>query len=123
MMLRRTRPPSVPTAAAYKRPPFLAEKTHTIPSYLPDILLSLLALSFELAGVDRAPRRPDVPGVLAPPSSRRLDEVEEEELLRRTAPPIASRPFSIEPHHRALLLAVGESLARSRVEDDDYVPV
>jgi hypothetical protein len=39
----------------------LVEKTHTIPSYLPDILLSLLALSIELARAGRAPRAPRVP--------------------------------------------------------------
>jgi hypothetical protein len=50
------------TSPAYKRPPFFPEKTHTIPSTSPDILLSLLSLPIELAGAGRAPRAPRVPG-------------------------------------------------------------
>jgi hypothetical protein len=41
---------SVPTAAAYKRPPFLAEKAHTITRNLPDILSSSPSPEFELTG-------------------------------------------------------------------------
>jgi hypothetical protein len=70
---------------AYKRPPFLPEKTHTTILYLLDIVSLEVASWFELAGAGRAPGRPDIPGVPEPPSSRRLDKVEEEELLRRSA--------------------------------------
>jgi hypothetical protein len=61
----------------------LAEKIHTIPSYLPDILLSLLALSIELSGVGRAPSTPHVPGVSGALPTRRLLRVAETNLLRR----------------------------------------
>jgi hypothetical protein len=70
---------------AYIKPPFFPEKIPTIPSYLLDIISSLVGRRFELAGVGRAPERAAVPGVPAAPSSFRLDKVEEEELLRRTA--------------------------------------
>jgi hypothetical protein len=70
---------------AYKRPPFLNGKIHTTFLYLVDIVSRCLASWFELAGAGRAPGRPDVPSVPAFPSSHRLDEVDEEKLLRRTA--------------------------------------
>jgi hypothetical protein len=42
---------------AYKRPPLLAGKMHLTSLYLPDILLSLLALSIELSEVAVLPER------------------------------------------------------------------
>jgi hypothetical protein len=91
-VLRRPRPPSVPTAAAYKRSPFLAEKIHTIPSDLPDILLSLLALSIELSGVGRAPSTPHVPDISEAPPTCRLPEPAEKTSLHRqdTLLPVAA---------------------------------
>jgi hypothetical protein len=90
----RHRPRSLPRSPrlvlplpTIKGPPFFPEKTHLTSLYLLDIIASLVARRFELAGVGRAPGRAAVPGVPEPPSSRRLDKVEEEELLRRTAPP------------------------------------
>jgi hypothetical protein len=83
------RSPSVPTAAAYKRPPFLAEKTHTIPSYLPDILLSLLALAIELAGAGRAPRAPRIlDDSDRSPTCRRSRAAEKDPLRRCDTPPL-----------------------------------
>jgi hypothetical protein len=103
MMLRRPRPPSVPTAAAYKRPPFLAEKIHTIPSYLPEILLSLLALSIELSGVGHAPSTSHVPGISGALPTRRLLRVAETNLLRRQDTPAVAVPRSGElPNHHRL---------------------
>jgi hypothetical protein len=102
-MLRRTRPLSVPTAEAYKRAPFLSEKIHTIPSYLPDILLSLLALPIELSGVGRAPSTPHIPGVSGALPTRRLLRVAETNLLRRQDTPAVAAPQSGElPNHRRL---------------------
>jgi hypothetical protein len=72
---------------AYKRAPCWPEKMHTTTLSLLDILFSLVARRFELAGVDRAPGRPRVPGVPEPPSSCRQYKVEEEEILRRSATP------------------------------------
>jgi hypothetical protein len=102
-VLRRPRPPPRTTSLAYKRSPSLPEKIHTIPSYLPDILLSLLALSIELAGASGAPRAPHVPGVLeALPTRRLLKPAERSRRRRRDAspPPVAS-PVSL-PNHRLL---------------------
>jgi hypothetical protein len=83
---------------------------HLTSLYLLDIISSLVARRFELAGVDRAPERPAVPGVPEPPASCSQDEVDEETLLRRTA---ASPPPSLplgRASHRADL-PVGESCA------------
>jgi hypothetical protein len=88
----RHRPRSLPRSPrlvlplpTIKGPPFFPEKNPAITRNLLDIISSLVARRFELAGVGRAPERAAVPGVPASPSSRRLDVVEEEELLRRTA--------------------------------------
>jgi hypothetical protein len=68
--------------------------------------------------VDRAPGRPAVPGVLAPTSSRRLDGVDEEDLLRHTTTrrrlsPLLRRAPPSRPSPR-----VSESVL-PRVKDDD----
>jgi hypothetical protein len=100
IVLRCTRPPSVPTAAAYKRSPFLAEKIHTIPSNLPDILLSLLALSIELARAGRAPRAPRVPDDSdRSPTCRRSRAAEKDPLRRLDIPATA-------PHHPSVSTAI-----------------
>jgi hypothetical protein len=81
------------------------ECRHSLPDNLSDSLLPL----FELAGAGRAPGRPAVPGVPAPPSSYRLDEVEEEKPHRQTAPspspPVLSSPS---PAPLLLRLRVGD---------------
>jgi hypothetical protein len=79
----------------------LSEKIHTIPSYLPDILLSLLALPIELAGAGRAPRAPRVPGDSDPaPTCRRSRTADKYPLrLRDTSPPptiaIGEHPIAV----------------------------
>jgi hypothetical protein len=84
---------------AYKRPPFLPEKTHTIPRTSPDMLLSLISLPIELAGAGRAPRAPRIPGDSdATPTCRRSRAAETDSLRRRDTPPSppilsASRPI------------------------------
>jgi hypothetical protein len=78
---------------AYKRSPFLTEKIHTNPSYLPDILISLLALAIELAGVGRAPNTPAVPGNSdAAPTYRRSRAAEKDPHRRRdtSTPPVST---------------------------------
>jgi hypothetical protein len=102
----------VPTAAAYKRPPFLAEKTHTTHRTSPDILLSILALSIELAGASGAPRAPHIPGVSEALPTRRLLEPAERIRRRRqdaSPPPVASPVSHLEPR----LLPVSRSLLQS----------
>jgi hypothetical protein len=82
----------VPTAAAYKRVPFLAEKIHTIPRYLPDILLCLLAFPIKLAGAGRAPRAPCVPDDSeCSPTCRRSRAAEKDPLRRLDIPASAPR--------------------------------
>jgi hypothetical protein len=86
----RHRPRSLPRSPrlvlplpTIKGPPLFPEKNPAITRNLLDIISSLVARRFELAGAGRAPGRPRVPGVPEPPASCRLDEVEEEKLLRR----------------------------------------
>jgi hypothetical protein len=97
---------SVPTTATYKRPPFLAEKTHAIPSYLPDILLSLITLSNELARAGRAPRAPRVPDDSdRSPTYRRSRAAEKDPLrCRDTPPPPPPTTATGEPLEPSLLL-------------------
>jgi hypothetical protein len=97
----------------------LAGKIHLTSLYLPDILLSLPALSIELSDVAMLPvHRPS-------PAFRSLLRATVWTRWKRrssfTGPQLAvvSCAFLIELCRRALRLAVGEFLAVSRVEDDD----
>jgi hypothetical protein len=82
-VLCRPRPAPRTTSLAYKRSPSLLEKIHTIPSYLPDILLSLLYLPIKLAGAGRAPRAPRVPGDSDAAPTYRWSRAAEKDPLRR----------------------------------------
>jgi hypothetical protein len=97
---------------------------HLTSLYLLDIISSLVARRFELAGVDRAPERPAVPGVPEPPASCSQDEVDEETLLRRTAasPPL-SIPLRRPPTTALFFLAVGTYLAGALSRTKTYVPI
>jgi hypothetical protein len=92
----------------------LAEKIHTIPTYLPDILLSLLALPIELAGAGRAPRAPHVPGDSDAALTYRRSRAAEKDSHRRhdTSPPpkttAGEHPVAVSlPDSLSLLFPVG----------------
>jgi hypothetical protein len=97
----------------------LAGKIHLTSLYLPDILLSLLALSIELSGVAVLPVHrpfPTFPSLLRAAVWTRW--------MRRSSSAglqlaVASHAFLVELRCRALCLAVGEFLVVTRVEDDD----
>jgi hypothetical protein len=92
----------------------LAEKIHTIPSYLPDILLSLLALPIELTGAGRTPRAPRVPGDSDAAPTYRQSRAAEKDSHRRcdtSLPPktaTGENPVAVSlPDSLSLLFPVG----------------
>jgi hypothetical protein len=101
----------------YKRPPLLNGKMQLTSLSLLDIVSHSVASWFELAGARRAPGRPAVSGVPEHPSSRRLDEVDEEKPRHRYA---SSPPPSLPlcwARDRADL-PIGEPCVLSRVGED-----
>jgi hypothetical protein len=92
---------------------------HLTSLYLPDILLSLLALSIELSGVAMLPVHrpfPAFPSLLRAAVWTRWKRRSSSTALQL---PVISHAFLVELRCRTLRLAVGEFLAVSRVEDDD----
>jgi hypothetical protein len=98
-----------------------AGKMHLTSLYLLDIISSLVARRFELAGVGRAPGRQPFPVFQPLPQAAAWTRWRRRSSSAGLQLAAVSRAFLVELRRRAVRLAVGEFLAVSRVEGDDYV--